>query len=142
MGNTLIAQRVGKVSSLSGRFDMIPLDQVRMRLNDLRSVLSDPMSNGYSEERFFDARDTDVSTAGAWVRAQGLPNERVKAYWWYDSEAISIELYDFLDNLDELWYPSSDDVTVESESDDFLLDIDHEEQFRLILKDRNKSLSH
>lgn len=134
MANTVIAQRLEKVRNLSGRFHMVPLDQVRMRLNDLRAVLSNPVLKGYSEERVFDARDTDISMARDWVRVQGILNERVKAYWWYDLEGIYIDLYDFLDNLDELWYPGSDDIIVEADSHKFLLDIDHEEQFRLVLR--------
>jgi hypothetical protein len=88
---------------------------------------------GYADVRKFDARDVEPSAIADWLRAQRLPEEPVKVFWSSCREGISIALKDFVTFFDELWFPSSDDILVESESKVFVIAIDHEEQVRLFL---------
>lgn len=63
-----------------------------------------------------------------WLHTQGVQPEPVNVYWFQQQEGVSLQLGDFLDHLDELWFPASDDVVVESRSGEFVIVIDHEEQ--------------
>src|SRR5262249_23176674 len=88
----------------------------------------------YEETRRFDAQEIDTAAVVDWLRAQGIGDEPVKVYWLSDREGISIRLNDFLEFFDELWFPSSDDIVVESQSKMFVIGIDDEEQVQLFLR--------
>jgi hypothetical protein len=128
----MIAQRLESVSGLSGRFAWVPADQVRSRLGALRPFVDGSPPREYTL-RNFDAQDKDTAAIADWIRAQLTNDEPVTVLWISDRQGISIGLYDFLLFFDELWYPSSDDVIVESHSGTFVIVIDHEEQVRLFL---------
>jgi hypothetical protein len=130
----MIAQRLRSVTGLSGKFGWLPPDEMQSRLDGLRAFDGSVVPKGYGEVRRFDARDTEPSAIADWLQAQQLPEEPVKVFWLFDREGISIELKDFLKYFDELWFPSSDDIVVESESTSFVIAIDHEEQVQLFLQ--------
>ncbi len=54
-------------------------------------------------------------------------DERVLALWPSESTLIDIGLEDLITNLDELWFPSSDDIWVLNPSAPKFLLLDHEE---------------
>jgi hypothetical protein len=106
-------------------------DEARVQLQELRQLLTELDSRREGEVRGFDASDAVPSEISDWIAAQGLGDSIVTVFWPYDGEAALMNTKDVIKNLDDLWYPSSDDLVVLSKSNHFLLDIDHEERVSL-----------
>ena len=99
---------------------------------ELVSYFADSGASSDCVTETFDANYLLTHDIADWLRARGLPNEQVNVFWPSDQEGASLELKDFLEHLDELWFPSSDDVIVESSTKRFMFEIDHEEQVKLL----------
>lgn len=132
----MIAQRLESIPGLLGRFQWISPEEVQHRMAGLRPILGESIPREYAEVREFDGRDTGVSAIADWLHAQINVDEQVRTIWLADRAGILISLSDFLQFFDQLWYPSSDDMIVESNSNIFVIVIDHEEQVRLFLRTR------
>jgi hypothetical protein len=110
---------------------MLPKDQAAAQIQDLRRLLADRDSRCSDEARHLDASDLDPAEIGNWLSAQGLSNEPVRVYWLNDHQVAVMSMNDLIENLSDLWRPSSDDLVVLPYSSRYMLCIDHEEQVSL-----------
>jgi hypothetical protein len=131
MGKAMIAQRLQAASGLTGKFAVLPKSELSQRLRRLAPFFAADHIHEYGPPLTFDAREVLPRDIARWLGLHELPNEIVAVMWLSEHEGISMLLSDFLLHIDELWYPSSDDVIVESSSGSFVITIDHEEQARL-----------
>ena len=77
---------------------------------------------------------TDPIEAKSWFYSLDLAERDVTVYWIASREGMQIGLNDFIQHYDDLWYPSSDDVWVTNEKQEWLLELNHEEVFALYRK--------
>jgi hypothetical protein len=131
----MIAQRLASILALAGRFEMLPNDQADAHLREVWRLLADWDPRRDRADQCLDATHLIPSEIGDWLSTQGLGNELVKVCWPYDREVAVMSVSDFVENLDDLWYPSADDVVVLPTSERFVLYLDHEEQVFLSRKD-------
>lgn len=82
-------------------------------------------------EKERDVSNWDADDTKAWLRPLGsLEVAPVVVLWPALRSGISARFDEFVDAYDDLWFPSSDDVWVFPPSEDWLLELDHEEIFR------------
>ncbi len=78
-----------------------------------------------------DAEDSEPEEVRAWLSGVGVPPDaEVIVLWPFDRVGTRMAYQSFVDNYDDLWYPSSDDVVVYRETGDELnvIVLDHEEE--------------
>ena len=135
MAESMIAQRIMSIAGFSNRFKWLPSDNMEDNVQRLSSYLRGFAPTAFREACRLDAQDKDPLFIAKWLLAQKLSDGPVRVVWLSERVGILVSLRDFLDFLDELWYPSSDDIVVESQSGGFVIGIDHEEQVLLFLPD-------
>jgi hypothetical protein len=124
----MIAERLESIPGLSGRYELLPKDEAHAQIQDLQRLLRELDSRHNVEVRHFDARDALPSEIGDWLAIQNLGDEQVRLYWPYDSDAALMNIKDVILFIDKLWYPSSDDLLILPTSNQYVIEIDHEEQ--------------
>ena len=128
MGSTILS-RIKSIAPLSGNLEFLPEDQVHPTFEILRNKF---LLNPGSGSSLSVLDGTELSSEQLKKYLRNLPvdkNSNVLVIWASYRSAVLIPYSLLVENYDELWFPSADDVFVTDKEMNWLLVIDHEEIF-------------
>jgi hypothetical protein len=83
----VIAEHLLSIPVLSGRYTILPRDEITAKFQELHLLLADLNSRHDVEVRRLDATDLDYSDMGEGIASQGVGNQSVTVYLAYNREA-------------------------------------------------------
>lgn len=99
-------------------------------INILERIREKKKSGYFSKLKEYDASDEDPTAIKTWLHSLVKNNVEVLVIWLNFNIGVGIDYHLFVENYDELWYPSSDDIwIVSSELTPWVIELDHEEIF-------------
>ena len=126
-----LEKRAALVVGLAGRYSPLGAAQAAALFIDICALLQRATKEAESPAATFDASNVDRDEVIAWMRSLELGNPSVEVCWMADRAGLAMRLHDFIEDYDDLWFPSADDVCVVDATREWILEIDHEEQFTL-----------
>lgn len=120
-----IQERLENINALRRKIRHLNKNEVSEDFAFIRSLVkSKPIFQ--SENDFSNSSREEIVN---WFRGLGITENLVNVYWHSNNEGVSVNFETFVENFDEFWYPSSDDIWVTGNDKSWLIQIDHEEKF-------------
>ena len=127
--NAFIKNRVEPVfRHIGGTYEIVPNEIVRF----LSDKLKDDLTLAPRKAQTKTMNGADLSPQEIRNFLGGLPIDQnlvAKLIWPSYQSGISLPFYLFVENYDELWYPASDDLWITDQNMNWVLEVDHEENF-------------
>jgi hypothetical protein len=123
----MIKERLANVDTLENKFSILEKTEVNQDISILRELFS--KVTFYPKNDFSDSSREEIIK---WFHGLGITENVVKIYWHSTNEGISVDFETFVENFDEFWYPSSDDIWVIGNEKSWLIQVDHEERFSFL----------
>lgn len=130
MTNSRIVRYLEGLARAGVRIQLVEPEQARQAITQTWQAMM-PEPGGYQRVTALDTADLGTDDVAGWFRQLPIPaNDEVTILWPAWGVAARMPFSEFVCRYDDLYAPGRDDVWVCAT--DWLLELDHEERFRLM----------
>ncbi len=129
MVRPVLASRVESIEATGHWLEVLSPAEVNERIEAIRAALE--QAEAWIEDEEMDTLDLLPEEVRLWLGNLQPHDQVVEACWVSLKEGLRISYGTFVSHYDDLWLPAADDVLVSDRTLSWVLELDHEEIFRL-----------